>query len=142
MLTPRERAAGAYAAALAQGRGRIQGIDDTDMVETTDARLANVRAAQRTISAARGAERHFIREPDDARLTQMLARIDDLAETLEKRPRPVRITRWLATIWFERGDCCPSPANCSCSRYPLLSDKRSTHRVCAPRLLQPRYAFF
>lgn len=83
MLTPRERAAGAYAAALALGRGRIQGVDDADMVEITDARLAHVRAAQRTISAARGAERQFLREPDDARLTQMTARVDGLAETLE-----------------------------------------------------------
>jgi hypothetical protein len=53
------------------------------MVDVTEARLANVRAAQRTISAARGAERRFLREPDDARLDQMLARVDDLAETLE-----------------------------------------------------------
>lgn len=53
------------------------------MVEVTEARLANVRAAQREIRAARGAERQVLREPDDARLDQMLARVDDLAEMLE-----------------------------------------------------------
>jgi hypothetical protein len=53
------------------------------MAEVTDARLANVRAAQRTINAARGAERHLLREPDDAKLEQMLARVHDLAELLE-----------------------------------------------------------
>ena len=81
MLTPRERAASAYAATLAQGRGRLHGADA--MVDVTDARLAYVRAAEREIRAARGAERCFLREPDDARLDQMLARVDDLAETLE-----------------------------------------------------------
>jgi hypothetical protein len=81
LLTPRERAAGAYAAALAQGRGRIHGAD-ASMVDVTEARLANVRAAQRAIRAARSAERRILREPDDARLDQMLARVANLAETL------------------------------------------------------------
>jgi hypothetical protein len=52
------------------------------MVDVTDARLANVRAAQRAIRAAHGAERRFLREPDDARLDQMLARVGELAEAL------------------------------------------------------------
>jgi hypothetical protein len=53
------------------------------MVDVTDARLANVRAAQRAIRAAHGAERRFLREPDDARLDQMAAHVDGLAEMLE-----------------------------------------------------------
>jgi hypothetical protein len=53
------------------------------MVDVTDARLANVRAAEREIRAARGAERHFLCEPDDTQLALMLAHIADLAETLQ-----------------------------------------------------------
>ena len=97
MLTPRERAAGAYAVALAQGRGRIHGAD-ASMVVVTDARLANVQAAQRTISAARGAERHLLREPDDARLDQMLRHVADLAETLTDDR-----SRWGSEAWLTKG---------------------------------------
>jgi len=59
------------------------------MIDVTDARLANIRAAQRTISAARGADRCFLREPDDARLDQMLARVGDLAGDAARGPFPV-----------------------------------------------------
>ena len=72
MLTPRERAAGAFNAAMAQGRSRVMGADD--MVAITATRLANVRSAERLIAAARGTERLFIAEPDDARLEQMRQR--------------------------------------------------------------------
>ncbi len=71
MLTVRERAAGAYAEVVAQGRSRVQGVDD--MAAVTDTRIGNVRRAELVITAARGTERHHPREPDDARLDQMLA---------------------------------------------------------------------
>jgi hypothetical protein len=64
MLTPRERATSAYRAAVAQGRSRIFGVDD--MVSVTEARLANVQQAQRAITQASAAERHFHSEPDDS----------------------------------------------------------------------------
>ena len=89
MLTPRERAASAYQAALAQGRGRVLGADN--MVVLTEERLVNVEGAQRTIVAAFDTERHFPREPDNRRLEQMLERVTTLAETL-KDDR----TRWAA----------------------------------------------
>jgi len=44
------------------------------MVAITATRLANVRSAERLITAARGTERQFIAEPDDARLAQMQQR--------------------------------------------------------------------
>jgi hypothetical protein len=53
------------------------------MVEITETRLANVRSAERLITAARGTERQFIAEPDDARLEQMQQRFGDLVVTLE-----------------------------------------------------------
>jgi hypothetical protein len=81
MLTPRELAAGAFRAALAQGRSRVLGVDG--MVEITDTRLANVRSAERLIAAALGTERHYIAEPDDARLEQMRMRVAELVVTLE-----------------------------------------------------------
>jgi hypothetical protein len=64
MLTPRELAASAFSAALAQGRSRVLGADD--MVAITETRLANVRSAERLITTAPGTERLFIAEPDDA----------------------------------------------------------------------------
>ena len=45
MLTPRERAAGAFSAALAQGCSRVLGAEG--MVEMPDTRLAYVRSAER-----------------------------------------------------------------------------------------------
>jgi hypothetical protein len=81
MLTPRERATSAYRAAVAQGRSRIFGVDD--MVSVTEARLANVQQAQRAITQASAAERHFHSEPDDARLDQMRDRMDSPAAALE-----------------------------------------------------------
>jgi hypothetical protein len=81
MLTPRELAAGAFRAALAQGRSRVLGVDG--MVEITDTRLANVRSAERLIAAALGTERHYIAEPDDARLEQMRMLVAELVVTLE-----------------------------------------------------------
>ena len=72
MLTPRERAAGDYNATMAQGRRRIVGVDDDDMVAITEDRLRAARRTERVIRAAQGTPRHFLREPDDARLAQML----------------------------------------------------------------------
>jgi hypothetical protein len=89
MLTPRERAAGAFSAALAQGRSRVLGTDD--MVEITETRLANARSAERMITAAQGTERHFIAEPDDARLEQMQQRLGEVVDTLEDDR-----SRWVA----------------------------------------------
>jgi hypothetical protein len=87
MLTPRELAAGAFSAALAQGRGRVQGTDG--MVEITDTRLANAKSAKRMITAARGTERPIIAEPDDARLEQMQQRLSEAW-------RPSKTLRWAA----------------------------------------------
>ena len=89
MLTPRERAAGAYAAALAQGRSRVIGA--TSMVDVTEARLKTARTAERLLIAARGTARYSLREPDDARLDQMLERVSELVQTLE-----ADCTRWAA----------------------------------------------
>jgi len=90
MLTPGEQAAAAYNVALASGRRRVLGVDD--MVIVTEERLSNVRRAKRAIVAARGSERHFPREPDDARLEQMLSCVSELVETLEGDH-----TRWAAS---------------------------------------------
>ena len=81
MLTPRERAAGAYSAALAQGRSRVIGADS--MAEVTQARLVTAQTAERLLIAARGTERYSLREPDDARLDQLLERVSELVQTLE-----------------------------------------------------------
>ena len=79
MLTARELASGAYQGAIAQSRRRILGVEEMTVV--TDDRLSNLRNAQRLIAAARGTERHFLREPDDARLEQMLHTVERLTET-------------------------------------------------------------
>ena len=45
-----------------------------------------MRAARRTervIRAAQGTPRHFLREPDDDRLAEMLQTVTELADTLE-----------------------------------------------------------
>jgi hypothetical protein len=52
-------------------------------VEIIETRLANVRSAERLITAARGTERQFFAEPDDARLEQMRLRVGELVVTLE-----------------------------------------------------------
>jgi len=91
MLTPRELAAGAYSAALAQGRSRVLGTDD--MVEITEARLANAGSAERMITAAQGTERHFTAELDDARLEQMQQRLCQIVNTLE-----VDRSQWAASL--------------------------------------------
>ena len=83
MLTPRERAAGDYNATMAQGRRRIVGVDDDDMVAITEDRLRAARRTERVIRAAQGTPRHFLREPDDDRLAQMLQSVKELAGTLE-----------------------------------------------------------
>jgi hypothetical protein len=44
-------------------------------VEITETRLANVQSAARLTTAARETQRHFIAEPDDARLEQMQQRV-------------------------------------------------------------------
>jgi len=79
VLTPRERAAGAYQNVAAQGRGLVLGAD---MADVTRERSTNVRTAQRVLEAARGTERYSIREPDDASLEAMLTEVRKLADTL------------------------------------------------------------
>lgn len=79
MLTLRELAAAAYSGAMAQGRGRVLGADS--MVDVTDRRLDALQTARRQIARAKGTERYFTREPDDARLEQMLAAVDGLVST-------------------------------------------------------------
>ncbi len=85
MLTWRERAAGNYMRVVAQGRGRVVGVDD--MVVVTAERLANVHRAARVLEAARGTERYSMREPDDARLEEMLAEVAEVAAQLETDAR-------------------------------------------------------
>lgn len=80
MLTRRERAASVYGRALSQGRGRILGAGN--MVDVTEERLADVRRAARVIEAARDTDRYSMREPDDARLEQMLAEVGEVAAQL------------------------------------------------------------
>ena len=83
MLTPRELAAGAHAAAIAQGRGRVLGAA-MDLV--TQERLVHLRTALRVIAAARGTERRFLREPDDANLDRMLGEVHRLEDALAAHP--------------------------------------------------------
>ena len=85
MLTRREQAAGVYARARSQGRGRVVGADD--MVDVTAERLAKVHRAARVLEAALGTERYSIREPDDARLEEMLAEVGEVAAQLETDAR-------------------------------------------------------
>ncbi len=72
---------GEYMRTLAQGRGRILGAED--MVFVTAERWANARRAARVIAAASDTERYSIREPDDARLQEMLAEVGEVAAQLE-----------------------------------------------------------
>jgi hypothetical protein len=78
MLTPRERAAGVYAGAVAQGRGNVI---RADMAGVEQERRNNLRNAQAIMAAARGTERRFLREPDDVRLEQMLEHVRSLAKS-------------------------------------------------------------
>lgn len=91
MLTPRELAAGEYNAVMSQGRRRVLGVDNADMAGVTEERLQNVRRAERTIRAAQGTERRFVREPDDDLLVRMLGAVAQLVDTLEDDG-----TRWAA----------------------------------------------
>ena len=70
---------------IAQGRARVVGADS--MVDVTAERASNARRAARVIEAARGTERGFLREPDDARLEEMLAEVGEVAAQLETDAR-------------------------------------------------------
>lgn len=65
---------------MSQGRGSVLGV--SDMAEVTAERLRNAQRAARVIEAARGTERYGLREPDDARIAQMLAVVASLAAQL------------------------------------------------------------
>jgi hypothetical protein len=61
------------------------------MADVTQARLVTARTAEQLLIAARGTERYSLREPDDARLDQMLKRVSELVQTLE-----ADCPRWVA----------------------------------------------
>ncbi len=82
MLTPREQAAGAYQGALAQGRGNVVG---GEMAVIIRGRRLSLIEAERTIEAARGSDRSFLREPDDAALGRMLVEVRALRDGFEIR---------------------------------------------------------
>jgi len=67
LLTWRERAAGNYMRVVAQGRGRVVGVDD--MIVVTAERLANVHRAARVLEL----KREFVAGPPRAALPILAA---------------------------------------------------------------------